>query len=226
MSKLVRMTMTLLLFAGASVGLADPAAAGVPQYTPTVTKPYVTNWVVRSTALHACMFIGVSGNLVAKRRYAYYAAGGGGWDPNYYVWSHLRLANPVVSMQTGSLAGAGCDFTRRVALSTATLVQQWYEGSCRLSAQVSAGAPWSVQVTPTYSCRTHRVASRSTTYGTAASFAQYNSGYPASFSGEILARRGDAIPVRGNVTVTGYRTIRGVATSDTFATKSAIAYMR
>lgn len=221
----LRIVTTLAVLTGGSVGLAQPAHAGVAQSTVTVTRPYVSNTSFRSAPLHACMFVSLSGKLVATRRYAYYAADGG-WDPNWYLWYGLKMQNPTVKMYTGTISGAGCDYTRPLAFSHATLLQQWYEASCHLGAQIGAGVPWSIQVTPTYTCGNHRVASRRTGYDRATSYAQYNSGYPASFSGQTLARKGDAFAVRGNVTVTGYRTISGTATSDTFSSRRVIAYMR
>lgn len=209
-----------------TLSFATPAQAGVAQSTVTETKPYVRNWVFRSTPLAACMMVEVAGSITGTRRYAYYASDGG-WDPNYYLWSNVKLANPRVTMKTGTRTSTGCDFTRPVSFTRADLRQEWYEGGCRMSVGISTGFPWSISASPTYSCGTYNVGRRATSYFTATSrYEQYNSGYPVYFKGEKLARATDAIPFRGNVRVTGYRTVGGVARSDTFATSGAVAYLK
>lgn len=209
-----------------SLSFASPASAGVPQAYVTVSKPYVKNWVFRSAPLSACMFVQVAGSVTGTRRYAYYS-GSGGWDPNYYVWSRVKMTSPSLTMKTGTITSAGCDFTRPVTFSQASLRQQWFERGCKMSVAVSAGFPWAIQATPTYSCGTYNVASRQTDYNAATSrYEQYNSGSPVYYRGEKLAAATDAIPFGANVRVTGYRTIGGVSRSDTFASSSTAAYLR
>ena len=224
MTRLVRHVFVVLLTALATLVVVAPAEAGVPQSSVAVTKNYVKNWVFRSTPLSACMFVEIAGSITGTHRYAYYASDGG-WDPNHYVWSGIKMANPRVTMKTGSLTSTGCDFSRPVTFSKATLRQDWYDGGCKLSVGISAGFPWSVSASPTYSCGTYNVGRRATSYGAASSFAQYNSGYPVYYNGEKLAGAADALPFRGNVLVTGYRTVGGVARSDSFSTNSAVAFL-
>lgn len=224
MSRNVRRVLVTLLTLLATSGVVSPADAGVPQSSVTVSKNYVKNWVFRSTPLSACMFVEVAGSVTGTHRYAYYASDGG-WDPNHYVWSGMKMANPRVTMKTGAITSTGCDFTRPVAFTGATLRQDWYDGGCRLSVGISAGFPWSVSASPTYSCGTYNVGRRSTSYGAASSYAQYNSGNPVYYKGEKLAGAADSLPFRGNVLVTGKRTVGGVAKSDTFTTSGAVAFL-
>lgn len=218
-----RVLVALLVLTG-SLAFAGPASAGVAQSYVNVSKPYVKNWVFRSTPLAACMFVEVGGSVTGTRRYAYHSSDGL-WDPNHYVWSNVKMANPRVTMKTGTITSTGCDFTRPVAFTGATLRQDWYDGGCRMSVGISAGFPWSISASPTVSCGTYNVGRRSVGYGAASSFAQHNSGYPVYFNGEKLAAATDAIPFRGNVLVTGKRTVGGVAKSDTFSTSGAVAFL-
>ena len=209
-----------------SLSFASPASAGVPQAYVTVSKPYFKNWVFRSAPLSACMLVQVSGSVTGTRRYAYYS-GSGGWDPNYYVWSRVKMANPRITMTTGTITSIGCDFTRPVAFRHASLRQDWFERGCKMRVGISAGFPWAVQATPTYSCGTYNVATRATDYNSAASrYEQYNSGSPVYYRGEKLALATDAIPFGANVRVTGYRTVGGSARSDTFSSSKAVAYLK
>lgn len=225
MSRNVLRVLVALLALLGSLVIASPASAGVPQANVTVSKPYAKNWVFRSTPLAACMMVDIGGTLTGTRRYAY-IAGDGLWDPNYFVWSNVKMTNPKVTMKTGTITSTGCDFTRPVNFTKADLRQQWYEGACKMSVGISAGFPWSISASPTYSCGTYNVASRSTSYPTITSrFEQYNSGSPVYYRGEKLAGAADAIPFRGNVRVTGYRTVGGFARSDTFSTSGAVAFL-
>ena len=203
----------------------QPAIAGVPQAYVNVSKPYVSNWVFRSTRISACMFVEVTGNVTATHRYAYYSSSGG-FNPNYYVWYNVKMNNPAITMKTGSLTSIGCDFTRPVSFSSASLNQAWYEGGCALGVSIGAGFPWSVFATPTYSCGNHQVGGNRTSYGTSTSFKQYNTGNPVLYTGEKLAGASDALPFRANINVTGYRSVGGSAVSDTFATNGAVAYLK
>lgn len=219
-----------LLLAAVSVASEPPAQAGSQSlYQPkNVTVPYDDNWTFISKPLKACMFVDVAGTLKAHHRNAY-SAGPTTPDPKVFLWSNLRMEKPKLTMQTGSLAhtltGLSCNLTKPIKFEQATLEQQWYEGSCSLTATITAGVPWSISVSPTRTCGNHKVADRATTYQSAAKYAQHNSGYPVHYSGTLLAQHNDVIPVRGNVTVTGYRKIHGTQVSDTFHTQGALADM-
>lgn len=219
-----RVLVALLMLTG-YLSVASPASAGVAQAYVKVTKPYVSNWVFRSTPLAACMLVEVAGAVTGTRRYAYYASDGG-WDPRFSVWSGVKMVNPRVTMKTGAITSAGCDFTRPVRFSQAELRQEWYEGGCRMSAGISVGFPWTVSASPTYTCGNYSVAKRTTMYATGPSFEQNNTGAPVYYRGEKLAGAGDAIPFRANVRVTGYRTVGGVARSDTFVTSRGVAFLK
>jgi hypothetical protein len=223
------LTVALALLAAFSVAAGSPVMAGSASlYQPkNVSVPYDQNWTFISHPLKACMFVDVSGTLKAHHRNAY--AFGSVPDPKVFLWSNLRMEKPKITMITGTLAktlaGTQCNLSEPTRFEKVTLQQQWYEGGCHMSVSISAGAPWSIAVTPTYSCGSHRVADRTTTYGAGHSFAQHNSGYPVYYSGTLLGQHNDVIPVRGNVTVTGYRKIDGKQVSDTFDTKGALAFM-
>jgi hypothetical protein len=224
----MRKVLSVLMACGLvlSLGTTASPAAAVDQKTVTVTRPYTQNWVFRSTRIKACVFIEISGSLVAKRRYAYRYSGTMEWDPRTYYWYGAKLKNPTLKARAWPIRGAGCDSTRSLKLSKFTITQKWYEGGCDLSAQFSASYPWGIGVTPTYSCGNHRVAQRSTTYGAATRVAQYNTGYPAYFKGALLAPRGMAWPVRGNITGVFQRKIGTSRVSDAFTTKRAVAFMK
>jgi hypothetical protein len=199
------------------------ASATTSSYPPPkdVTVAYDNQWTFISKPLRMCMLIDVSGKLKAHHRQAYSDS-----SP-WYDWTKLRMRRPKMTMITGKRAGprGGCDYTHPVKLEKATMVQQWYDTDCSLSATVTAGAPWSIAVTPTYYCKRHRVANRTTTYGHGHSFQQSNSGYPVSFPGDTLARNDNPLVVGGNVTVTGYRKIHHKQVSDTFHNGRAQAFM-
>jgi hypothetical protein len=207
-----------------SVAGANPASLYQPK---NVSVPYDQNWVFISKPLKTCMFIDIHGTLKAHHRNAYSA--GSVPDPKWFLWSKLRMEKPLMTMRTGTIVHAdgttGCDLSRPIKLEHATLEQQWYEGGCHLGIAIAAGAPWSISVAPTYSCKTTKVADRAQPYDSGTKFAQHNTGYPVHYSGTVLAEHDDVLPVRGNLSVTGFRKVHGTQVSDTFHTGRALAFM-
>lgn len=223
----VGLSVLALVAAIAPMVIAASPAQAVTQRSVTVSKPYLQNWVFRSTDLKACMFVEISGSIVGTNRYAYYNSSGNGWDTRYYLWSNVRLANPKVTVKQWPMTSTGCDSTKSVTFTQMRIRQQWYESSCDLGVSIAVGAPWSISATPTYTCGTSEVADRDTTDpSNLTSYVQANSGYPVNFTGEILALATDALPFRANVTVTGYRTVNGVGVNDVFFTNRAVAYLK
>jgi hypothetical protein len=204
----------------AVLGLAPAADAGVPQKTVTVSKPYTRNWVFRSTKLHKCAFIQVSGRITGTHRYAYYAGdGSSGWNTSTLNWSNIHLDNPTVSVQGWPISGAGCDSTKRWALK-ADISQGWQQSKCSLTVSVGAGFPWSVSASPSYTCGKSRVGHFSSTEGFAKTVHQYNSGTPLHFSG-MLAPTKSSIPFTEDLIVR----VHTKSASDLFAVHVPVAYL-
>ncbi len=162
------------------------------------TQPYVRNWVFRSTKINRCVFIEVSGAVKGRWRYAY---GPSSPDRDTLDWDNLRLVNPRISATPWPIRGAGCDSTKRWAMK-ANLSQGWYQQRCSLKVSLSAGVPWSVSATPTYTCGDNRLGHRRSTEGRASStLNQYNSGAPVHFSGTLASVRGGGIGLQGVIGV-------------------------
>jgi hypothetical protein len=218
----------VLLLAATVIG-SGPAEAGTSpkQKYVTVTRPYTQNWVFRSTSLRACVFVEVKGWVRGTHRYAYHSAGGTGWDTRYYYWYNTRLVQPSIRAVGWPISGAGCNSTRRVAFKKITLAQSWYEGTCHLSVGLSAGVPWSIQATPTYTCGKRDAARRTTSaeYPGAAGYRQANGGAPVLFKGSYLSAAADRHPFRANLRVTAYRRIGKGTVSDTLVTKRAVGFL-
>ena len=63
-----------LTFAGAGAsqsGVSMTVASAAAAKKHTITRPYVRNWVFRSTKLKRCVFIEVQGSMVGKWEYLY-----------------------------------------------------------------------------------------------------------------------------------------------------------
>ena len=175
-----------------------PAAAATKH---TVTRPYIHNWVFRSTSLQRCVFVEVTGSMVGTWEYMY---GDPSTDKDSLVWTGMRLKNPTIKATGWPIKGAGCDSTKRWKMK-ATLTQGWYQYGCKLSVSVSAGFPWSVSASPTYKCGSSKNGHRSSTEGpSTATLAQYNSGYPIKYSNTPASVRAGGVGFTGVFTVRAY----------------------
>ena len=121
-----------LLFAFASVlaltGVVVTAAPAQAATKHTVTRPYLHNWVFRSTSLNRCVFIEVRGNMVGTWEYMY---GDSSDDKDSLVWSGMKLQNPTITATGWPITKKGCDSTKRWKMK-ANLSQGWYQYGCKL----------------------------------------------------------------------------------------------
>jgi hypothetical protein len=192
--------LALLVPMGASVAQApdvsrEPAARAQWHQ---VKRPYVHNWVFRSTKLKRCVFFEVKGSIAGKWRYAY---GPDTPDHDTLDWADIRLVNPSVHATGWPIGGAGCNSTKRWKMK-ATLSQGWFQTSCDLDVSVSVGFPWSVSASPAYSCGSGRVGHRTSTEGPSTKkLSQFNSGAPIRFSRSLASVKYGGIGFRGVVSV-------------------------
>src|SRR4051812_20717034 len=75
-----------------SITMAVAPAAAAKKHT--ITRPYVRNWVFRSTKLHRCVFIEAQGSMVGTWEYLY---GDSSSDHDSLNWTKMRLKNPSIS---------------------------------------------------------------------------------------------------------------------------------
>ena len=172
-----------------------PAAAAKKH---TITRPYLRNWVFRSTKLHRCVFIEVQGSMVGTWEYLY---GDSSSDHDSLNWTKMRLKNPSISARGWPIKGAGCDSTKRWRMK-ADLAQGWYQSGCDLSVSVGVGFPWSVSATPSYKCGKNRVGHRNSTEGPSRKTVnQFNTGYPIRISSTPASVRAGGVGFSGVITV-------------------------
>jgi hypothetical protein len=193
-----------LIFAGASTQAGSfsmtvaPAAAAKKH---KITRPYLKNWVFRSTKLKRCVFIEVSGSMVGTWEYLY---GDSNSDKDSLYFTKMKLKNPAVHATGWPIRGAGCDSTKRWKMK-ASLAQGWYQSGCDLKVGVSVGFPWSVSASPSYSCGQNRVGHRTSTEGPSKkTLNQFNSGFPIKFSNTPASARAGGVGFTGVVTVRAY----------------------
>ena len=198
---------------GLAVGLIAVLATGIivnpaPAQAATkhaISRPYVHNWVFRSTSLNRCVFIEVQGTMVGSWEYLY---GDYSTDKDSLRWTGMKLQNPSISATGWPISGAGCDSTRHWNMK-AKLSQGWYQQQCRLTVTPSASiaAPWSVSagISPSYACGANKQGHRSTTEGFSTNtLHQYNSGYPISFANDSASVAAGGIGFTGSITVTAH----------------------
>ncbi len=202
---------------------SDPAHAvtGVPQKTKDVSEPYDRNWVFRSTKIHECAFIEISGRITATQRYAY-LLDAGGWDPRFFNWSNIKLRDPKIEVTGWPITSTGCDSTSTWSMSAVDMSQTWYDESCGLGISLAAGIPWSISATPTVHCGSYKAAHTSSTEGPGRDLFQANSGpaYIAAFEGAVTDSSGIAFDC--DITVRVHRS--GVG-SDLFDKSPACAFL-
>ena len=191
-----------LTFAGASassqsgVSLSVASAAAAKKHN--ISRPYVHNWVFRSTKLKRCVFIEVQGSMVGTWEYLY---GDSSSDKDSLYFTKMRLKNPSISATGWPIRGAGCDSTKRWKMK-ADLEQGWFQSGCDLKVSVGVGYPWSVSATPSYTCGKSRVGHRKSTEGPAKkTLNQFNSGFPIKFSNTPASVRAGGVGFRGVITV-------------------------
>lgn len=187
---------SVLAFSGI-VATAPPAAAATKH---TITRPYYHNWVFRSTSLNRCVFVEVSGSMVGSWEYLY-GDSSLNTDKDSLYWTGMKLKNPSIKATGWPIKGAGCDSTKRWKMK-ADLSQGWYQYGCKLSVSVGVGYPWSVSASPTYKCGKSKVGHRTSTEGPAkTTLAQYNSGYPITFSNTAASAKAGGVGFQGVITV-------------------------
>lgn len=191
----------LTLVAASARSAADPVAhAAKPAKKHNISRPYVKNWVFRSTKLKRCVFIEVSGSMVGTWQYLY---GDHSTNTNRDLlnWTAMRLRNPSIEATGWPIRGAGCDSTKRWPMK-ANLTQGWYQSTCKLSVSVGVGFPWSVSASPTYKCGSGRVGHRGSTEGPARkTLSQFNTGYPIRYAHTVASVRAGGVGFTGVVTV-------------------------
>jgi hypothetical protein len=194
----------ILTIAGASTPSGSFTLTAAPAFAAkkhNITRPYVRNWVFRSTKLKRCVFIEVRGSMVGTWEYLY---GDSSSDKDSLFWTKMRLKNPTISATGWPIRGAGCDSTKRWKMK-ATLSQGWYQSGCSLKVGVSVGFPWSVSASPSYKCGKNKVGHRSSTEGPAKkTLNQFNSGFPIKFANTPASRRAGGVGFTGVVTVRAY----------------------
>jgi len=202
---------------------SDPAHAvtAVPQKSVDVSQPYLRNWVFRSTEIHECAFIEISGRMTATHRYAYQLDNG--WDPRYFVWTNMKLRDPKIEVTGWPITSTGCDSTARWKMSAVDMTQTWYDESCGLSISLAGGIPWSVSATPTVHCGKYKAAQRGTTEKGGSDLFQANTGtsYVAAFEDTVTDSTGIAFDC--DITIVVHRS--GVG-SDNFSRSPACAFLR
>ena len=187
----------MVLGLAAALALAGVAPA-VAAKKHTITRPYLKNWVFRSTKLNRCVFIEVQGSMVGTWEYLY---GDSSTDHDSLYWTKMRLKNPSISATGWPISGAGCDSTKRWKMK-ADLSQGWYQAGCDLSVSVGVGFPWSVSASPTYKCGKNRVGHRTSTEGPSKkTLNQFNTGFPIRFSNTPASVRAGGVGFSGVITV-------------------------
>jgi hypothetical protein len=209
-----------LTFAGASTqsGLSLSVAPAAAAKKHNITRPYLRNWVFRSTKLKRCVFVEVRGSMVGTWEYLY-GDGSNNTDHDSLYWTKMRLKNPTISATGWPIRGAGCDSTKRWKMK-ADLSQGWHQSGCRLKVSVSnlsVGIPWSVSASPSYSCGKNKVGHRDSTEGPSKkTLNQFNSGFPLKFANTPASRRA------GGVAFTGVITVRAHTKSSSDAVRYAV----
>jgi len=179
-----------------SITMAVAPAAAAKKHA--ITRPYLKNWVFRSTKLHRCVFIEVQGSMVGTWEYLY---GDSSSDHDSLYWTKMRLKNPSMSATGWPISGAGCNSTKQWKMK-ADLSQGWFQSGCDLSVSVAVGFPWSVSASPKYSCGKNRVGHRGSTEGPSKkTLHQFNSGYPIKFSNTPASVRAGGVGFTGVITV-------------------------
>jgi hypothetical protein len=192
----VMLGLAAALAAAAAMPLAPASAAPAKKHN--ISRPYIHNWVFRSTKLKRCVFIEVSGSMTGTWQYLY---GSSSSDHDSLNWTNMRLKNPTISATGWPIRGAGCDSTKHWKMK-ADLSQGWYQSGCDLSVSVSVGFPWSVSASPSYACDANKVGHRTSTEGPAAkTLNQFNSGFPIKFSNTPASVRAGGVGFTGVITV-------------------------
>lgn len=102
-----------LVVAGASTQSGSFAMTVAPASAAkkhTITRPYLRNWVFRSTKLNRCVFIEIQGSMVGTWEYLY---GDSSSDHDSLNWTKMRLKSPSISATGWPISGAGCNSTKR-----------------------------------------------------------------------------------------------------------------
>ncbi|WP_433478078.1 hypothetical protein ACQPZP_14210 [Spirillospora sp. CA-142024] len=159
-----------------AAGKASAAAAAKPPgpSLATYTRPYVLTDSHYSKPLKRCVKTTAWGKISFQLKAPPHGVTG---------YNKVRLHDPVVRASVLTKCRGG----KTAKATSATLVQRWYESSCKASVELSGGIDatkvWSVSVTPTINCGTRKVGQGQTRYpqGSYKTFTQYNSGTKLKF---------------------------------------------
>jgi len=177
------------------VSVAPATAAGAKH---RINRPYIHNWVFRSTKLRRCVFFEVRGSMVGTWEYLYGPSIG---DKDSLQWTNMRLKNPSISATGWPITKTGCNSTKRWPMK-ANLSQGWFQSGCDLDVSVAVGFPWSVEASPSYRCGRKRVGHRTSTEGPSRkTLNQFNSGYPIRFANTPASVRAGGVAFSGVITV-------------------------
>jgi hypothetical protein len=159
------------------IGAAEPSYAAT---TYSTSSAYTEGWTIRSTVLHKCARVTVSGYIKGSWRYLY-----NNGDINDLRWTNLRLVNPQVSVSSWGYTTTGCDSSKHWS-DAPTIQQAWYETTCSVDVfrNVSFGIPWSISASlAPPSCGSHEAGNRkSNQRATTGESTQSNAGTPIDFS--------------------------------------------
>jgi hypothetical protein len=151
----------------------------VTLFTPTAfaatqTEPYSVFRCVRLPGVSTYAQVTATGTLSFTVGYSRLTPG-----PFY---SNIKISSPTLDVSSRTSCARTAGFVTR---SKATISQGFYADSCSANANLGISVPWGISVSPTFSCGSTRVGTRTTTYGSNDLWIQNNSGAPVFWSGSI-----------------------------------------
>jgi len=162
----------------ASLFVVLPASEANAATWRTYTKKYSQTKSFYSKPLKRCIRTTLSGKVTFKFTTDI---------PKDYTYKDIKIIEPKMATKVLTKCSGG----KAATVTKMEMTQRWYESrKCEMDVEVSAGAPWSVSVTPTVECGSRKAGTRKSVYGNKnKTYTQSNSGRPVSFTGMLSIRR-------------------------------------
>ncbi|WNZ08398.1 hypothetical protein [Streptomyces sp. 11x1] len=142
----------------------------------THTKKYSQTKSFYSKPLKRCVRTTLSGKVTFKY--------------GYIVGRHTYKDIKVIEPKMATKVLTKCSGGKAATTTKMEMTQRWYESrKCEMEVGVSAGAPWSISVTPTVECGSRKAGTRKSVYGNKnKTYTQSNTGRPLYFKGKLEIR--------------------------------------
>ncbi|MCC9709904.1 hypothetical protein E4N62_34380 [Streptomyces sp. MNU76] len=144
----------------------------------THTKKYSQTKSFYSKPLKRCVRTTLSGKVTFK-----FAKISGGKSGVRHTYKDIKVVQPKMTTKVLTKCSGG----KAATTTKIEMTQRWYESrKCSLDIAITAGAPWTIAVTPTVECGSRKAGTRKSVYNNKnKNYTQSNTGRPLYFKGQL-----------------------------------------